>query len=236
MKYRTRKFIAGMVLLIVTIAIYYAAVPIGTMWLGKDGHLFNLSLGLISGLVVLLFQFAVDNLRDKELEELQETKIVRVLRTRDDEDYYRNILKKTRTSVSLMGVTGSRFLEHFADTEHPDEKKRVLIKLITERVKIRFLLASEQNLSSTNKANFNKTKSLLKNLLTATNANAFEVRYYQHDPIISMVIADEDCLVGPVFPETSSKHTTTIHAKSNGNWAEGHIKYFEDEWIKATNP
>jgi hypothetical protein len=124
MKYRTRKFNIGGVLLAGTIVIYCIAMPIETKWLGKDGHLFNFSLGLISGLVVLLFQFVVDNLRDKELEELQETKILRVLRTRDNEDYYRDILKKTKTSVVLMGVTGNRFLEHFANTEHPDENKK----------------------------------------------------------------------------------------------------------------
>jgi hypothetical protein len=105
-----------------------------------------------------------------------------------------------------------------------------------KKVKVRILLACKNNLPLESKADFEKTKALIQKLQDVTNKTAFVVKYYEHEPIISMVVADDECLVGPVFPKISSKHTTTIHAKSNGTWAEGHIKYFEDEWTKAKNP
>ncbi|MBC7661597.1 MAG: hypothetical protein H7249_18015 [Chitinophagaceae bacterium] len=235
LKYRGRKVLIGSLLLLLTACVYSVAVPVGTLWTGKDSHLFNLSLGLMSGLVVLIFQFLVDNQRDFQLEELQTTHIVRVLDSRDKEDYYRDIIRQASKEIVIFGVTASRFLADFADEQHPSDDKKVLISALNKRVKVRFLVAARAKLSESNHANFDKARIHL-NELRAKFPLLFEVRYYEHEPTLSMVVADKNFLVGPVFTNKESKHTVTIHAMDGGAFAKDYWENFEKEWQMLSPP
>lgn len=235
MKYRTRKFTFGGLLLILTLMIYYKAMPLETTWLGKDGHLYNLSLGLITGLVVLLFQFTVDNLRDKELEKLQETKIIGVLESRDKEDYYMRLIRDAKKEIIVFGVTASRFLIDFADVPHTNSDKKVLLNALQRGVTVKFLLADRTYLiDSTDKTKHDEAKTRIEKLKeNLTNKDLLQVKYYKHPPTLSMVITDEHYLIGPVFDEKESRHTVTIHAKFGGAFARDYLDNFEKEWAKA---
>lgn len=235
LNYRGRKVLTGGTLLLVTVFAYYIAVPIATPWIGKDSHLFNLSLGLMSGLVVLIFQFLVDNQRDLQLEELQTTHIVRVLDSRDKEDYYRDIIQRANKNIVIFGVTASRFLVDFADENHPSDEKKVLIAALSKRVKIRFLVAARAQLNESNHGNFDKARIRLGEL-TEKFPGLCEVRYYEHPPTLSMVVADKNFLVGPVFSDKESKHTVTIHAMEGGAFARDYWDNFEKEWHNLSSP
>lgn len=233
MKYRDRKYMVSGIVLLVFILVYWIAVPGGTPWVGKDSHLLNLSQGLLTGLIVLLVQFIADVQRDEELEELQATKIKRVLISRDNVDYYRNLLKGSRTSVVVMGVTASRFLTDFADIDHPDPDHKVLIDAINRGVKVRILLPAREHLSSCNHGKFDQARTRIAALKGQVGSEKLEARYYKHPATVSMVVTDKNCLVGPVFSNKLSQHTPTIHALSDGEWARLHLDYFEEEWTTA---
>lgn len=231
--YRTRKMLVGIALLVVTATMYIIAIPSETSWLGKDGHLYNLSLGLVTGVVVLLFQFLVDNQRDRDFEELEMTRIKRVLASRDKEEYYRELIREARTEIVVFGVTASRFLNDFADGAHPAGTKRELYTALQRGVSVRFLLASREFLSTEGDRSKYDDATQKLNALKTAHSPLLEVRCYKHTPTLSMVVADKNFLVGPVFEGKESKHTTTIHALAGGEFATEYWNNFEKEWKVA---
>lgn len=238
MNYRSRKLLVGGVLLALTVLLYLVAVPAETPWVGKDSHLLNLSLGLVSGVAVLLFQFLVDNKRDKDLEDLENTRIKRVLDSRDKEDYYGALIAAANTEIVVFGVTANRFLTDFADVLHPEPAKRVLISALDRGVEVRLLLCSRDYLAGEDdKAKHDSAATRIQGIVEGKPTAKVQCRYYKHAPTLSMVVADSAFLVGPVFQGKESKHTSTIHAIAGGAFAKEYWDNFEREWKTAAgNP
>ncbi len=233
MGYKKKKLLVGFILLLTTIGLYWFAVPKDTPWIGKDSHILGLANGLLAGVAVLLFQFIIDNQRDGELEVLQQTLIKGVLASRDKEEYYRHLISEAKREIIVFGVTASRFLEHFGDTNHPDESKRVLLSALARNVKVRFLLASDLMLNDSKDKNKNTEA---KRRITAINLqyphNPIELKYYDHPPTHSMVVTDDHLMVGPVFPGRESQHTFTLHVLKGGPVARDYLDNFEEEWAR----
>jgi hypothetical protein len=208
-------------------------VPTETKWLGKDSHVLNLSLGLATSAAVLLFQFLVDNERDANLEELEQTKILRVLQSRDDSDYYGPLISDAKQRVFVFGVTAHRFLIDFADTQHSEPRKRVVLDALNRNVDVRILVCKKERLCTNDeKAKFDQTRPILDDL-SSRYPNNFKFAYYDHTPTLSMVICDNHFLFGPYFPGRQSKHTATIHALEGGSICQEYLAHFSDEWQKV---
>lgn len=230
--YRLKKYFLAFIVLVAFGILYAIASPKGTPWLGADSHLLNLSLGAFGGFFVLLVQFIVDDSRDKELEVLQAQKIVRVLETRDDDQYYVNLIKSAKREIVVCGVTASRFVLDFANEQSPRADKKALITAINRGVLVRILIADAEHLSAdeSTKAATVRPKFVK---LQHDHGSKFEVREYAYRPAFSLTIIDDDCLFGPVFPGTKSQHSPTIHALRSGHIADFYVRQFEKQWEDA---
>lgn len=131
-----------------------------------------------------------------------------------------------------MGVTASRFMDHFADEESGRTETRVLLDALARKVKVRILVPESDYLASMgDKGNADRTKRRFTGV--ANRHNNFEYRYFSHVPAHSLVVVDEECIIGPVFPELRSKDTPCIHITASSPYAEKYLEYFDKEWTDA---
>lgn len=191
--------------------------------------------GILSGLLVMIGQHLIALKNDKDLDLFTKTRIKKVLLTRDDETFYRELIKKSSIRIDVLGVTASRFLNDFATAGHPNADKRVLLDALQKKVRVRILVAQKAHLSTDeDKRNFETVAARLPQL-TREFPDVFEVRYYNHLPAHSIVVVDIECLLGPIFPGLPSKTTPAMHSECAGEFAGPYIRYFEQEWTSAVS-
>lgn len=196
--------------------------------------LFTVFAGLLSGLVVMIGQHLIALKNDRDLDVFRKTRIKAVLLTRDDESFYRNLIKKASNRIDVLGVTAVRFLNDFADESSPKDDKRVLLDALQKKVKVKILVAKKDFLDTDkDKRNFDTAQTKMREL-RRQYPDSFEARYYDHLPAHSIVVVDTDCLLGPVFPGIDSKSTPAVCSEGAGGFAGPYLRYFEAEWQKAT--
>lgn len=111
---------------------------------------------LFAGIIVAVIQFLIawqDYLSTEKLKDLQ---IKKVLINRDERDFYENYVRSAHKKIDMMGVTGFRFMEHFAndDLDAPENSK-VLLEVMTRGINVRILIPKiEFLLEDTDKRNF----------------------------------------------------------------------------------
>lgn len=230
--YRTKKYSIALIVVLLFGVLYFYSTPPETSWTGKDSHLLNLSLGAFGGFFILLVQFLIDGARDKELETLQDQKIIMVLETRDDEKYYSKLITSAKSEIFVYGVTASRFINDFADGDSPRADKKIVQAAISRGVKVQIAVAAQSLLSDEDKS---KAASVREKFIKLQNAHGdkFEVREYDHAPTFALTVVDNHCLFGPVFPNRKSKDSATIHALRGGYIADLYVSQFIHEWDSA---
>lgn len=193
--------------------------------------------GLLTGFIVALFQAGLAWYEIKKIEKLKELKIIEILSTREDPVYYGSLISKSSKEIKLLGVTAQRFLDDFGDSSpNAPAYKKVLIKALDNNsdIKIKFLIANNEvikdSIENLNKYNLAKPRL---DTLTQKYQNKFEYRYYKHEPTHSVLIIDNECIVGPIFPHVESKYTPAIHLRTDSAFAHHYIKYFDEEWNKC---
>ena len=97
---------------------------------------FAISGGLLSGLIVMIGQYLIELKNDDDLNQFRETSIKRVLVTRDDESFYRDLLSNSSIQIDVLGVTASRFIHDFADVTSPRPDKKVLLDAFEREVQV----------------------------------------------------------------------------------------------------
>lgn len=193
--------------------------------------------GLLTGFIVALFQAILAWYEIKKIEKLKELKIIEILPSREDPVYYGNLISRSSKEIKLLGVTAQRFLDDFGNgSPNAPAHKKVLIKALNENndIKVKLLIAHydviEDNPENLNKYNL-ANPALAK--LSQEYQNKFEYRYYKHEPTHSVLIIDNECIVGPIFPHVESKYTPAIHLHTDSAFARHYIKYFDEEWNKC---
>lgn len=63
----------------------------------------------------------------------------------------------------------------------------------------------------------------------------FKFAYFDHQPAHSIVIIDDESIVGPILPGLSSEITPAIHLKNDSEFVKYYLKYFDDEWKQWSN-
>ncbi len=96
-------------------------------WLTPEGYVVVIVSGLVPGLVVALIQYLLQWGEYKELSRLRGMKIRNVLISRDDEDYYRDLIQAAATRIDVLGVTCTRLLADFALDDSPKPGKKALL-------------------------------------------------------------------------------------------------------------
>lgn len=187
--------------------------------------------GLTTGLFVGWLQLFLMATEHREMERIKKLGIKEILSHRDDEIFYRKVIEKSKEEIRVLGNTASRFMDDFADGTRAD--KRALIDALNRRVHVKFLLPKPDYLwRQEDKERANISLSSIQNL-KAKFADLVKLKYYSHAPFHSLVLSDNDCFVGPIFPDRRSKNTPTIYTDKSSIFAKSYLEYFDYEWSKA---
>jgi hypothetical protein len=189
---------------------------------------------LFAGIIVAIIQFIIAWQDYSSTEKLHELRLIQVLLNRDKRDFYEAFIRSAKKKIDMMGVTGSRFMDHFANNDsNAPENAKVLMQVMSRGVDVRILLPKSEFLSSDEeKRNEKNACSRIKNILSQY-PNKFQVKYFSHVPGHSVFMVDDECIVGPVFPEVSSKFTPALYLKNSSPFAEKYLDYFNKEWENA---
>ena len=153
---------------------------------------------------------------------------------RDDRGFYQNLIKNSSRRVDVLGVTAQRFMEHFADSSQDSRREaRVLLEALSRGVKVRILVPNKKFLrTDSDKTKFESASIVLKQI--KSDSQNFNYVYFNHEPAHSIVVIDDECLVGPVLPDVQSKHTPAIYLSNDSPYAKKYLEYFEKEWELAS--
>lgn len=190
--------------------------------------------GLLTGLFFLIVQVILSWSEINKLQIYNKLGIKNILETREGKLFYANLLSSSKHTVDLMGHTAYRFIEDFGKEERDDSKS--LITALGNGARIRILLThNEYLLSDTEKAHANDAIQKIKSIKTSHSNYNLEVKFYKHQPTHSILIIDEDILIGPYFPSKESKDTPCIHLSRESKFAQPYQRYFENEWKNGEN-
>lgn len=185
---------------------------------------------LFAGLIVALIQFIIAWQDYEQTEKLKDLELIQVLYDRADRKFYEYIIKKSRRKISMMGVTGSRFFNDFADNS-PDatSNARVLLDALQRNVKVQIMLPEAEYIDEIKRHDVAAVKKVVKEI-NDKYPDIFEVRYFKHIPAHSIFCIDEKCIVGPVFPKLESKYTPALYLRNSSPIAVQYLNYFDNEW------
>lgn len=192
--------------------------------------------GLITGFVALLLQLWFSWVEQNKLKKFDELRIINILAARDDPEYYRPLIKSAKRDVMVLGVTCLRFLQDFAEDEaSAPNKNKVLLKLLDKKkLKVKLLVADETALDKEeDKAKAKAAQPRLERL-SKKYPNNFFYSYYEHIPTHSVMVIDDESIVGPIFPGVNSKYSPAIHLKSDSKFVEHYREYFDKEWDECS--
>jgi hypothetical protein len=198
-----------------------------------SAHLTPLLGGLFSGLILVVLQFLFNWYEYSAMSKFHALKIKNILLHRDDRNFYQNLIGNAVNQIDVLGVTAARFMEHFADdTDNSRPDSKVLLTALAKGVKVRILIPSKEYL----KFDDDKTKAVMAERLlkkTAEKYDNFTYLYFNHEPVQSIVVIDDECLIGPVLPPLPSRHTPAIYVSNDSPYAKKYLEYFDREWQEA---
>ena len=213
------------ILLIVSLVAYWQ--------MDSTSKLSGLTSSLAAGFVVAIIQLLIAGYDYYQNEKLKKLELIEILYDRDSRGKYEAYIKKAKSHIDIMGVTASRFFDHFADLDKDaSEGAKTLIYALERGVHVRILLPLDNYLSNEKKRNAAKVV-LGKYKELSERYDQIEIRYFDHSPAHSIFRIDDTSIVGPVFPEVESKYTPALHLKNTSPIALKYNKYFETEWVKA---
>jgi len=188
--------------------------------------------GLLTGCVLLFVQLLFDLQKSKELSKLKEMRIQSIIPYREGKGFYSQLIKNTTESISIAGTTISRFLNDFAHPQRADSQS--LLHALDLGVDIRFLIPTDDFLSHKDILRAQETIKRINEINAENRAGKIQIKKFKHAPAHSLFVADEECLIGPVFPDVSSNDSPAIHTVKKSKFASPYLNYFEKEWNNAT--
>lgn len=224
--------ILGCTLTLLLVFIYMTIAMTDKSLTAKEGPLWIFAAGLVPGLAVALVQFSLSWAEFRQVSKFNAMKIEGVLHSRDEEEYYRNVISKAETYIQVLGVTASRFATDFSDESATRIDKKILIAALERGVCVRILVPESRYLSENERTQKFPVAERIFSSLSQRYIN-LEVRYFDHQPFASLVRVDDDALFGPVFQNQESRHTPTIHTKTGSALAQSYMNHFEKEWAEA---
>ncbi len=187
--------------------------------------------GLVTGLFVALLQLWLMSTEHNEIEKIKKLGVKNILRYREDTVIYKKVIGDATSQIWVLGNTAIRFMRDFADENVAD--KRVLIDALERKVHLKILLPDLEHLWSKEDRKFASISIGRIRKLKKRYNSLIECKLYSHRPFHSLVLADNEIFVGPIFPNRKSKDTPTIYTDKNSVFASSYIEYFEYEWKSA---
>ena len=109
---------------------------------------------------------------------------------------------------------------------------RSSVCLLYTSIKVRLLLPKNSFLEEKDKGRTSAAYTRIQELKSEFPSN-FEARFFARVPSHSIVCADDECLVGPIFRNVASKDCPAIHVEATSPFVHHYLKFFEDEWKDA---
>lgn len=187
----------------------------------------------ISGLIVVLVTVCLSYYEFKKIERFRQMGVKDMLPERTDKKYYEEILRDAKTHVQVMGTSCTRFLDDFGNQSR---QEHVLVEAMDNNttLKLQILVPDEKHMDEESKQKFN-TPSMthIINNLKNKYPERFKIKRFNFSPSHSLVRADHELIVGPIFPKVDSRHTPAIHLKTSSEYAKKYIQYYEDVWTDS---
>ncbi|OBP13776.1 hypothetical protein A5320_17850 [Rheinheimera sp. SA_1] len=188
---------------------------------------------LIGGAFVTMLAVTIQhlvNIEDQRNNEfLKKHRIINILERRDDKEYYKKIVSNSNNSIDMMFYTGRRFVDDFC---HHTEGDNYLVKALTRGVKVRMLLACENNVEDSERGDLNKTIEKLNKTKSIYN-ELLEIRQYSTKPSHNIFATEQDIIVGPYFNLSGRRYNHSIHLLAQAPYAAGYKMYFEEIWSQS---
>lgn len=225
------------ILIISILLVIFMIVSFAIYWQTEDsasklGGLFgSLAVSLLVAIIQLVIAWN-DYAKNAELRKLE---LKEILYDRDSRKKYEGYIKNSKRQIDVMGVTASRFLDHFGDLDNNATKEaKTLIFALEQGVYVRILVPSPEEKYLGSKEKMDKASNALEKYkkLSARYDN-IKLKYFDHSPAHSIFRIDDTCIVGPVFPDVESKYTPALHLNNTSPMAVKYINYFDSEWGKA---
>lgn len=221
--------------IIIMVLITISTIIVGIYYWNIENTKIGAILGsLFAGLIVAVIQFIIAWQDYIQIEKLKELELIQVLYNRDNRTLYEEYIRNAKRKIFMMGVTGSRFFNDFADdSPNATSNAKVLFTVLQQGVQIRILLPKSEFVDDNKKQIVENVKQQIMQINEKYPNYSLEVKYFEHIPAHSVFIVDDKCIVGPVFPELESKYTPALYLRNSSPIAEKYIKYFENEWNKS---
>jgi len=187
----------------------------------------------LAGIILVIVQFLFSWREDSQTSKFKDLKIKRILVHRDDRPFYQSLIQNSRNRVQVLGVTAERFMEHFADSSQDSRpESRVLLEALARGVKVSILVPHKDYLKEdADRMRFDRSAQIFET--TKERFNDFEYSYFFHEPAHSIVVVDDECIIGPVLTGLSSRNTPAIYLSSDSPYAKKYLEYFEREWVES---
>jgi len=185
--------------------------------------------GAATGLFVAFLQYMIQLNEHRDIERFKKLGIREVLAHREGKEYYAKLIEGSRARVWVLGNTANRFLEDFAHVHREDS--RALLDALARGVRVRILLPLPHYLSEADQARSAVSLKRMREL--SLESRNFEFKFYDHQPAHSLVVVDDECLVGPIFPHVESRDSPAIHTHTGSSFVKHYMTHFEQEWASA---
>lgn len=213
---------------IVLLLIAFSAIAFAIIFYYTDnpklGSIFS---GIATGLIVAALQLLIQGLEHRDIENVKKLKIRKILPTRDDKELYGELLIKSKRQIHLLGNTAYRFLDDFADKNRADRQQ--LLMALERNVEVKLLLPTKEYLTSeSDKRQFEQSQTRM-NEIKVKHSN-FEFKYYERYPSHNLLRVDNDCLVGPIFPNIKSKDSPAIYTDISSDYVRPYLTFYDELW------
>lgn len=191
--------------------------------------------GLAAAFFVAFVQFGLQMYQQMQLAKFRKHGVLDFLEDRTDKKFYRGLIKSAQrnTKIQVLGVTSNRMLGDFAD--FGEEKAQELIRALERGVVVQILLPKISRLTRTQKSDFEYKTLVFAERLSERFHEGFSIKYFDSPASHSMFSSGSKCVVGPIFPDKSSKDTPAIVFDRFGSFVESYIQNFETLWETASD-
>jgi hypothetical protein len=197
-----------------------------------DSNLLSIFGGLTAGFIIAFTQFLLSWYEHKNYDKFKKLGVIDILSNKYNEQAYSEIIDNTKEKLWVMGNTALDFLNHFADQETSVDAKRVLLKILHQGVDVKILIAQKRH-HHKESVQQNHDMALPKLELLKQQYPNFKFEFYDHIPTHSIFIFDNECFIGPIFPDVRGRETPAIKMLTSSLFAKTYLEYFEKEWQLA---
>lgn len=220
----------------VVIVIFIVALIVSLLFVFNlcDENLKNIFISISAGLIIALIQFGLSWYEYTTIEKYRKMGIKNIYDDKHKEEMYGDKINNAKQKICLMGNTAGKFLGDFADKDSRKVSKQFLIEKLKKGIEVKILIGKKTLFQGQSKRlrDYEDARAIIEHL-KVDYPEKFKCKYYNHEPAHSIFIFDNECFIGPIFPNTTSFDIPFIHMYNESTFASNYIEYFNSEWEKS---